>query len=331
MGITVQDLLESVPPETEAIVRKTCGELKTRIQQQLRDGSRLRKKQKDRSGNDNVRENVNVPVKVTSGLPEYLRDLQIAGDDPIAALIAQYRLVLARTRVGLGRVEKLAANLRKIPEGLSLVAQRDTHVPPIIALLDDLLGRCEGTDLIHFILRINKDVLGAYFYPVRDSFAENKNLPRIEIYWQAIGLFAELLDVNVADLTTVVLAHEQAHAYTHLGGDADGHSWETGSFESSELELVEGLAQYYTQQIAEKLYPHSPGVKQAYECLLQHQPPAYQTHRPWVTGSTPEAVRSAMLEERRKPAGTLQSFNESLRHATKKLYVPEDEESLFGV
>jgi hypothetical protein len=319
MGITVQHLIEGVPAETEAIVRKTCDERRARIQQILRQESRLLKKQKNRNGSDSANENVNVPVKVEAGLPECLGNIHLSDDDPIAALIAPYRLVLGRTREGLGRVKTLASKLNSFPEGQTLIAQRDMYIAPVLALLDDLSRKCEGVDVIQFILRINKDVLGAYIFPLNDFFAGSRDRPRIEIYWQVIGLFAELMEVNVADLTTVVLAHEQAHAYTHLGSDADGHAWQTESFEKSDLELVEGLAQYYTEQIADKFCSEEPGVKQAYERLLSQQPPAYHTHRPWVTESTPEAVRIAMLEERCRPVGTLRSFNESMKQATTRL------------
>ena len=34
---------------------------------------------------------------------------------------------------------------------------------------------------------------------------------------------------DVEALTYVVLAHELAHAYTHLGRDIDGNAWDTES------------------------------------------------------------------------------------------------------
>ena len=62
-----------------------------------------------------------------------------------------------------------------------------------------------------------------------------------DLYWELIGFFANQMDVAVEDLTLVVLAHEQAHAYTHRGHDANGCAWDLDSFDKSDPGLVEGL------------------------------------------------------------------------------------------
>ena len=53
-----------------------------------------------------------------------------------------------------------------------------------------------------------------------------------------IGFVANQLDATVQDLTIVVLSHEQSHAYTHLGYDANGCAWELESFHRSELAWI---------------------------------------------------------------------------------------------
>ena len=240
--------------------------------------------------------------------------------DFLALLIAPYRLTIRQTRHGLGIIDGLAVRLKSSEAGEALVRDRDQHIAPIISLLDDLLHRSDGVDLVQMILSINADVLGAYIFDwPRDSTFHAEKASRIEIYWQVIGLFANELKVSVAELTTVVLAHEQAHAYTHLGSDANGHSWQTQSFARSDLGLVEGLAQYYTEQIVEKLSKQHPGTKPAYLRLLEKQPPDYHTHRLWIDHSTPEAVRIAMLEERRQPVGRLEGFNDALKLGNDRL------------
>lgn len=70
----------------------------------------------------------------------------------------------------------------------------------------------------------------------------NANRGSIEVYWAVIGLVAALLDVRIEDLTTVVLTHELAHAYTHLGYDIDGANWPGQCFAKTESVLKEGLA-----------------------------------------------------------------------------------------
>jgi hypothetical protein len=320
MGITVNDLIGSVPAEVEATVRRTCTDLKEKIQRALRQESRLLRKPQGQAGKDTGQEYVEVPVIVKLGVPECLRRFQLPVADPLVALIAPYRLVIGQAREKLGSIEHLVAALRSHPEGETLLEQRDWHIPPVIALLDDLLRKGSGIDLVQLILGINRDVLGAYIYdgPVTVVGREEK-IPRIEIYWQVIGLVAKELGVEVEDLTTVVLAHEQAHAYTHLGIDADDQSWGTDGFAKSDIGLVEGLAQYYTEQIVGRLAKGHPGARPAYERLLDKQPPDYQTHRRWIHESTPEAIRIAMIEERRRGTGKLERFAESLRFGNERL------------
>jgi hypothetical protein len=61
-----------------------------------------------------------------------------------------------------------------------------------------------------------------------------------------IGITARALGVSPDALTIVVLAHELAHAYAHLGRDIDNERWETEQFAKSDIDIVEGLAQFYT-------------------------------------------------------------------------------------
>lgn len=76
------------------------------------------------------------------------------------------------------------------------------------------------------ILSIEEDVLGAYFYRRFDAWTPQ----HIEIYYPVIGLVAPYLNVSVEALSVVVLIHELSHAYTHLGQDIDGLSWDTDAF-----------------------------------------------------------------------------------------------------
>src|SRR5262249_43869206 len=85
------------------------------------------------------------------------------------------------------------------------------------------------------IKEINEDILGAYFYPVD----QNK---RIELYWIPIAMVAAMLDVRIEDLALVVLAHELAHGYTHLGRDIEGALWDDLAFQETDLQIKEGLA-----------------------------------------------------------------------------------------
>ena len=73
------------------------------------------------------------------------------------------------------------------------------------------LKRLDQMHALERIFDIREDVLGAYYF----------RIPEIRLYWVVIGIVARVLAVSVEALTVVVLAHELAHAYTHLGLDID--------------------------------------------------------------------------------------------------------------
>src|SRR5438045_984553 len=78
--------------------------------------------------------------------------------------------------------------------------------------------------------------------------------------WGVIGLVSDWVGSSVEDLTIVVLTHELAHAYTQLGADIDGRRWPAAAFRRADLPLTEGLAQYYTQAVLERLKDRFDGA-----------------------------------------------------------------------
>ena len=159
---------------------------------------------------------------------------------------------------------------------------------------ENLLKHIKKNDNAQRILKIDEDVLGAYFFRV----------PEIRIYWIVIGVYSQLLDVPIEALTVVVLAHELAHAYTHLGYDIDNRDWKTEDFARSDLHLVEGLAQFYTKVICEQIEQRFPAAKKAFEELLKNQSDEYKEHENWskkeASGHLGETVRISMIECRSK-------------------------------
>jgi hypothetical protein len=116
-----------------------------------------------------------------------------------------------------------------------------------------------------------------------------------------------------------VLAHELGHAYSHVGSDADDRYWSSDLFHASDLELKEGLAQYYTMRICQRLADSHPTLLKTFEELLKHQPRTYQVHTEWEN-ATAERVRLAMLETRRTHVrGTLEDFKARLVIANDQL------------
>lgn len=112
-------------------------------------------------------------------------------------------------------------------------------------------------DFVKWIPDVNDDFLGLYTAPLDGQDA------RVAVYWGAFGLVAGMLAISVEDLTAVVLAHELAHAYTHLGSDIDGHCWSTSGFTRSARAVIEGLAQYYTYRVCDRLGGVVPGARRS--------------------------------------------------------------------
>jgi hypothetical protein len=129
-----------------------------------------------------------------------------------------------------------------------------------------------------------------------------------------------MLGASTEALTGVVLIHELAHGYTHMGADIDNDRWTSWHFADSDHALKEGLAQYYTHILCQRLDDRLPGLENAYEELLKRQPSAYHSHLPWLEDFKQEEVRLALIAIRRQgKAVRLQHFNDELIRARRSL------------
>jgi hypothetical protein len=156
----------------------------------------------------------------------------------------------------------------------------------------DLIGRLLADEIdrpiIERIRTIDRDWLGAYFF----------RQGRIELYAPAIALWSKYLGVPVEDMAIVVLAHELAHAFTHIGRDIDGRVWATDDFAKADLFLVEGLAQFYSDRVCERLVRRRPAVRSAFDLLNENQSPPYCIFHEWkkIGPLVGEAVRHALID-----------------------------------
>jgi len=129
-------------------------------------------------------------------------------------------------------------------------------------------------------------------------------VPKIHFYWMAMGLVCNALKVAPESLTVVVVLHELAHAYSHLGQDIDSNCWDVESFAHADLRIVEGIAQFYTGAICEKMKERYPAALSAYQALLEIQSGPYVVHQNWErapdkNAPSPragEVVRASMVE-----------------------------------
>jgi len=237
------------------------------------------------------------------------------GDVEVVALtLSQWREPLEALRSGSAGSEAMVAQLSSDPRFRETLLGAEGHLEPVRTWAERLLRLISLANPLAKIL-IERDVLGIYAYESLPLLPDPPRNPTIELHWAVIGLVAPAIGVSIEDLTVVVLAHELGHAYSHIGGDIDGRYWPTAAFGTAERGLVEGVAQYYTQRVCLRLQRQCPGALKAYEALLEHQPKQYRMHEVWVQKASPEEVRFAMIEVRRRGLTSLSDFNDVVEEA----------------
>lgn len=315
MPIRIDALLKRVPPDTVRRVEQVKARLNASIRRFLREETGLRLSGgTDGNGDDRT----SVPVRLVPGLPRRLRGRSLDDDLWLLVTLAPHQDALRQLRRGLTELDGAVAALRERPVGRALLGDRGQHLAPVQELAEHLLHEAEKLNLVRWILEVDEDVLGAYEYGAIDFGPDG----RISLYWGVIGVCAGWLGTPVEDLAAVVLAHELAHAYTHLGQDIDGRRWEVQAFRDSEHALKEGLAQYYTARVCRRLLAQAPGCYAAYETLLPHQPRAYLVQVPWLADFTPEEVRYAMIAVRREARASLAEFERRLGGVRREMRGP---------
>jgi hypothetical protein len=323
MTILLTTLLAQVSRETKSIVDQTRQRFNQAVRQALRAETRLQLSNLAVAHNSDEHETRTVRVLVTPGMPQELEPMCF--DDTLWLAIELAPLV--------GVLESAQRTMKELHDPIMRLSghesfqQRFSGAIETVSGMGDLaaalLDEAAKFDLLQRLFAINEDVLGLYSYhlPPRDPlFDEERQVnARADLYWCVIGLISKVLGVTVEALTVTVLAHELAHAYTHLGADADGKRWDAHAFAESERALKEGLAQYYTVRVLDRLKLQIPEARLAYDKLLPCQPPPYHTHLPWLEHFKPEEVRDAMVRTRRNGIGTVAAFSDGLDEARSRL------------
>ena len=247
----IVDLVSQIPTDTQERVRKASKRFGPYIRQAIR--AEIRLQLNPRHNNEDFRHfKSEVPTVVDRiGYPKSIEQKTIPENNELPALLSLWKpwLVMLRdSSKSLGNaldsgplytIYDLLPDARPLVPGL-----RDTY-----HLAEILLKQINKYDLVKDILDVNEDILGQYVYQwngfsrssghVSDE-AYKRLSSKVVVYWGVIGLIAMALGVNVEDLTVVVLAHEIAHAYTHLGFDIDQYRWGAENFNESAHEVKEG-------------------------------------------------------------------------------------------
>ena len=296
-------ILEVIGKESEKEVLRACEKWNARLRGYLRNVTGLRLTTET--------EKQSVPVKVVSGIPGAFASILDEERASLSWWLMGHRRGLTNASVVLQEVLDNYPEIQWIvyDGGLPPATKKDIYA--VLKVIADILSWRKGKDWLYRLREINEDVFGAYFY----------RMP--------IALMAKRLDVSAEAVTVVVLTHELAHAYTHLGFDTDGDSWDTDSFARASDFIVEGLAQFYTDKILEEMASKDSSPQTGFNRLINYQSPSYTDYQSWLKGHSRihEVVRLGMIEVRVKSIGNYGDFKQELEKAAEHLphdpsYIP---------
>jgi hypothetical protein len=172
--------------------------------------------------------------------------------------------------------------------------------------LDDIIRYCEEYFKKYDINKIidilfkqtgrSKDIWGCYPHSGRC----------VEIYYLPLIIFSNLKGINVEFAFLKVLVHELAHAYHHLGKDKDERIWD--QFPRADLDITEGLAQYYTERFVDEFSDKHPRLKEAYKAMVSCQSGPYRVHEDWLQKYSEEHVKYALMHARRNSINKYDEF-----------------------
>lgn len=240
-------------------------------------------------------------VEVVPGLPWQLGEIlkQFKGKEWI--LLGRDKLEDARDGAGYIMLHHEAA---KSLYGSSPIPGSVEEVKHFQDLADGLVKKCDVASIEAAFRALHEDTLGAYFY----------RRYKIQLYWMAIGIISSWIRVSPEALTVVVLAHELAHAYSHEGRDIGDKTWNTEVFAQADTEIVEGIAQFYTQVICNTLGDRDPTIVDAYERFLALQSGPYRVHDEWVKwgADAGEVIRAGLIANRTRLITSFDDFQEAL-------------------
>jgi hypothetical protein len=297
----LEELLRTTDPDLFSRVEKSVSTWNRPIRDHLRSETGLKISTTVRRSS--------VPIKILAAIPEPLLGLMLQYWDPSLWRLYFLRGRLVEALQGIELVLDHKEDVRRLLEMSD--DRRFDHLFISKQLLEGILDALNVEELLKRLLPIDQDVLGAYFF----------RIPEIQLYWIPIGFIAGMLGLRVEALTAVVLGHELAHAYTHLGLDIDDQDWDTNSFAGTELEIAEGLAQFYTRGVGIKLEQRAPEILKAFDAFLGVQQGPYLVHNSWGEASSQlgEQIRMTMLQVRTKKLVSYSDFLERLEWAKESL------------
>ena len=310
----LKSLLDEIDPGFKAKIHSAAKEWSRTVRERLGSETGLRM--------TSAGEKQLVKVTVIDGLPTPVDELIAQFPDPIT-----WKLILHQKDFEAGgrSVVLMQRELAGIVNLLQLepTDDRGRALKLTETLLERIIQKLGEIPLLKKLYAIEMDILGAYHF----------NAPSVTLHWMVIALVSANLGISVEALTVVTLTHELAHAFTHVGLDIDGVRWPTTGFAKSNISVLEGLAQYYTEATLRNYAASFPEGLAAFYTLRKKQPPPYNEYKNWCAKDAPngEVIRACLLESRQKFEVSLADFQGLVTSNRARIRAREkkQEQSLF--
>lgn len=184
------------------------------------------------------------------------------------------------------------------------------EINDLIKYCDEYFNKYNLKDIVSKLFASNADgidIWGTYTYYDH----------HIEIYYLPIIIFCNLYSIDIESAIVKVLTHELSHAYHDVGKDRDGKTWL--NMPNSDVNIKEGLAQYYTERFIEEHSIPYPKLKQAYDVMVSCQSGPYIVHKKWGEKYSQETVKFAMITTRQNDIRDYEVFMEKMESIKKQL------------
>lgn len=304
---TINVIKPLIPPDAEERVLRSLKQWNQIVREHIRNETGLRLA--DGDGRNSIQ------IHIVEGFPIPLAQLIDSYRDPVL-----WRLIVGQPKLG-GLIEGLVFLLNdwqsfecwnRLP---TVAKEGKATLQRTLEITGALQQIAVAEEVTRQIQQIKEDILGLY------SFMRGQPAT-VDLYWMPIAMVSAMLDVRIEDLTVVVLAHELTHGYTHIGRDIDGVQWSDQGFAETDLNIVEGLAQYYAEVVATRIAIRTPGPLEAYQRLLSLQSGPYKAHLDWVKNDPNqkgERIRFAMIAARSQGKAELASWSDLLESTRRSL------------
>ncbi len=270
----LNDLLGGYKKQVEYFVKQHRNNIKELVRDRTRFNPYLKMKAKRDLEYDNVENLSIINIKVVDDIPESIAKFLKKKPPFLIKLLLNRNSISRNIEIleGLSDNDKyllvqniLQPDFKNSPEHFRQMA---VDYRSLSVSLDKF-----AWELLNCFLECDGDIFGSYNLQTHD----------IKIFWISIALYANLRNLRIEDAVIIVLAHEMAHLFTHIGKDINGNVWPTELFLLTDKRITEGLAEYHSFEVCRAFLNKQNSlydtILYTYASMLMDAPAIYQA---WI-------------------------------------------------